>query len=155
MLKRTGLSRFEHQKLTVHRYDALLREQLPFHIMPVLQGYAPEDYAAHVRMYGPQRLADGMWTGVGSVCKRNADPASVVAVLAAVKAERPDLRLHGFGLKQTALRDGRVRALLHSADRCVVVRGPLRGQEPKFVARGAQFHNPIGDLHGHEDASEK
>jgi hypothetical protein len=39
--------------------------------MPVLQGYAPADYAAHVRAYG-DRLAPRAWVGVGSVCKRNA-----------------------------------------------------------------------------------
>jgi hypothetical protein len=37
-------------------------------------------------------------------------------VLIAIKTERPDLRLHGFGLKKTALSNGTIRALLESAD---------------------------------------
>jgi hypothetical protein len=54
--------------------------------------------------------------GVGSVCKRNGDPAAVLAVLDAIAAVRPDLRLHGFGLKLTALTSERIRARLYSAD---------------------------------------
>lgn len=83
--------------------------------MPVLQGYAPEDYVRHIRMCG-DRLKPGAWVGVGSVCKRNASPRAVEAVLIAIKRERPDLRLHGFGLKQTALADDTVRTLLETAD---------------------------------------
>ena len=53
---------------------------------------------------------------VGSVCKRNSKPLSVVRVLQAIKAARPDLRLHGFGVKLTALQHPAVRDLLYSAD---------------------------------------
>lgn len=79
------------------------------------QGYNPADYARHVRMYG-ERLAFGAWVGVGSVCKRNGTPEAVVAVLRAIKQVRPDLRLHGFGLKTTALASPEVQALLETAD---------------------------------------
>lgn len=116
VLERTGLTVADHQRLTVERYDDLLacdRGGVP--IMPVLQGYAPHEYVDHLRMYG-DRLGDGMWVGVGSVCKRNSNPGSVVAVLEAIHAERPDLKLHGFGVKITALRNERVRELFHSAD---------------------------------------
>ena len=85
------------------------------YIMPVLQGYAPADYASHVRQYGP-RLAFGAYVGVGSVCKRNARPAEILAVLRAIHAERPDLRLHGFGVKKTSLRVQAIRDALYSAD---------------------------------------
>jgi hypothetical protein len=83
--------------------------------MPVLQGYAPHEYVDHLRQYD-DRLAHGAWVGVGSVCKRNGNPRAIEEVLAAIKTERPDLRLHGFGLKMTALRSPVVRALLHTAD---------------------------------------
>lgn len=73
------------------------------------------EYRRHVAAYG-DRLADGAWVGVGSVCRRNSSPADIVAVLGAIKAERPDLRLHGFGVKITALGDPSVRAMLASAD---------------------------------------
>jgi hypothetical protein len=115
MLAKTGLSVAEHQRLTIERYDALREEGLPFPIMPVLQGYDPEDYRRHVGAYG-DRLQPGMWVGVGSVCKRNGKPARIVDVLWGIQRERPDLRLHGFGVKQTALLHAGVRELLYSAD---------------------------------------
>lgn len=116
MLAKTGLDVAEHQRLTIERYDALTScDTGGVSVMPVLQGYQPAEYVAHLRAYG-SRLAHGAWVGVGSVCKRNALPGSVEAVLAAIKHERPDLRLHGFGLKLTALADDGVRSRLHSAD---------------------------------------
>ncbi|RUV65210.1 MAG: hypothetical protein E5X35_11580 [Mesorhizobium sp.] len=112
----------DHQRLTIERYDALKAEldrlfggKCPFPVMPVLQGYAPSDYARHVEMYG-DRLKFGMWVGVGSVCKRNGAPERIVEVLSAIHAVRPDLRLHGFGIKQTSLQHPGVRALLATAD---------------------------------------
>jgi hypothetical protein len=120
ILAKTGLTIAEHQRLTIERYDALLEawEELngaAIPVMPVLQGFEPEDYVAHLRAYG-DRIKHGMWVGVGSVCKRQGDPTLIYRVLAAIKAERPDLRLHGFGIKLTALADPRVRKLLYSAD---------------------------------------
>lgn len=115
MLAKTGLTIADHQRLTIERYDALVACNLPFPIMPVLQGYSPADYARHVRMYG-DRLKPGMWVGVGSVCKRQGDPEAIVAVLCAILAVRPDLRLHGFGVKITGLMYSGVRSMLFSAD---------------------------------------
>jgi hypothetical protein len=116
MLAKTGLSIADHQRLTVERYDELaLCDTGGIRVMPVLQGYAPGDYVEHLRQYGA-RLARRAWVGVGSVCKRNANPASVEEVLLAIKRERPDLRLHGFGVKVTALGSQLVRDLLFSAD---------------------------------------
>jgi len=111
----TGKTTAEHQRLTIERYDALLPLVGGTYVMPVVQGYRPDEYASHVRDYG-DRLGPGAWVGVGSVCKRNGTPDAIAAVLVAIKGVRPDLRLHGFGVKLTALRDPRVRALLHSAD---------------------------------------
>lgn len=115
ILAKTGLTLADHQRLTIERYDALLACDLPVYVMPVLQGYAPEDYTRHVLAYG-DRLTHGMWVGVGSVCKRNGSPAAVARVLAAIRAVRPDLRLHGFGLKLTALGDEEVRSQLATSD---------------------------------------
>lgn len=116
VLERTGLSLFDHQRLTIERYEAIraaLDPAIP--LMPVLQGYHPREYVRHIDMWG-DHLPFGAWVGVGSVCKRNSDPAAIRAVLLAIKAERPDLRLHGFGVKRTALASPTVRALLWSAD---------------------------------------
>lgn len=122
ILSKTGMTIADHQRLTIERYDALITElerlfdgPIPFHVMPVLQGFAPQDYANHVRMYG-DRLKPGMWVGVGSVCKRQGDPRSIIAVLQAIAALRPDLLLHGFGVKKTSLLHPGVREMLATAD---------------------------------------
>lgn len=115
ILARTGMTVQQHQALTIQRYDALVSEDTGVYIMPVLQGFEPEQYVRHLVNYG-QRIAFGAWVGVGSVCKRNGDPRAVARVLHAIKLARPDLRLHGFGLKTTALADPLVRSLLDTAD---------------------------------------
>lgn len=102
MLAKTGLTVEDHQRLTIERYDAILAElrrlfggDPPFAFMPVLQGYTVADYLRHIEMYG-ERLASGMWVGVGSVCKRQGAVSVIEAILSAIKEVRPDLRLHGF-----------------------------------------------------------
>lgn len=123
MLEKTGLTVLEHQRLTVERYDDLklaleflFGGELPFDLMPVLQGFEVEDYLRHIEMYG-DRLKPGMWVGVGSVCKRQGDPAVIEDLLFQIKAAVPaDTRLHGFGVKSTALRSPLVRALFATAD---------------------------------------
>lgn len=114
IVQKTGLSVREHQRLTVERFDAIRAGTTAF-IMPVLQGFEISDYLQHLDDYG-DRLKFRHWVGVGSVCKRNADPAQIEAILLAIKIKRPDLRLHGFGLKTTALDWPGIRDLLHSAD---------------------------------------
>lgn len=109
----TGGTVEAHQRLTIERYDAL-RALCGDTIMPVLQGWLPVDYARHVLAYG-DRLQRGAWVGLGSVCKRQGRPGAIAAVLDAVLDVRPDLRLHGFGVKYTALADSSVRRL-HSCD---------------------------------------
>jgi len=116
VLERTGLTVADHQRLTIERYDRLMACDVGgVYIMPVLQGFTPEEYAGHVRQYGT-RLALGAWVGVGSVCKRQGSPRKVEAVLRAILEVRPDLRLHGFGVKLTSLKDAVVAGLLYSAD---------------------------------------
>jgi hypothetical protein len=116
IVEKTGLSVDAHQRLTVDRYDALMNaDHGSVYIMPVLQGYASDDYVRHLDLYG-NRLSFGAWVGVGSVCKRNGKPQDVERVLSSIKDARPDLRLHGFGLKTTALSHMPVRAALHTAD---------------------------------------
>jgi hypothetical protein len=146
MLAKTGLTIADHQRLTIERYDALLAEDTGVTILPVLQGYAPEDYVSHVRQYGA-RLTSGMWVGVGSVCKRNASPSSIVAVLRAIKAERPDLRLHGFGLKKTALQLADVRDLLYSADSMAwSFSARMNGRNGNDWREAESFANRIGSM---------
>lgn len=115
ILERTGLSVPDHQRLTIERYDALLAADPGVYVLPVLQGYSPGEYVDHIEAYGA-RLPLGAWVGVGSVCKRNASVLSILRVLTFIRDARPDLRLHGFGLKSTALAFEPIREMLHSAD---------------------------------------
>ena len=116
ILEKTGLTVADHQRLTIERFDALSDCDVGgVYLMPVLQGYAPDDYRRHVAAYG-DRLAPCAWVGVGSVCKRNGSPQAIAAVLDAIHKERLDLRLHGFGVKLTSLADAGVRDRLYSAD---------------------------------------
>jgi transcriptional regulator of met regulon len=116
VLEQTGKTIKEHQDMTIERYDDLMSEDVGgVYIMPVLQGYDPQDYVNHVKAYG-KRLKHGAWVGVGSVCKRNSNPKSIEAVLLAIHRTRPDLRLHGFGVKTTGLGSSIVSSLLETAD---------------------------------------
>ena len=115
VLKITGLTVANHQQMTIDRYDELSALITSAYLMPVLQGYQPHEYVQHLSDYG-NRLKHGSWVGVGSVCKRNSSVRSVELVLNAIKSERPDLKLHGFGLKKTALQSLDVWNSLYSAD---------------------------------------
>lgn len=127
-LSRTGLTVAEHQKLTIQRYDQLIFKNPVIPIMPVLQGYRTSDYLKHLADYG-NRFAIGSWVGIGSVCKRNGNPGEVADILRAIKILRPDLRLHGFGLKVLALENTEVRELLYSCD-SMAWSYPLRFSRP-------------------------
>lgn len=116
ILRKTGLTVEEHQRRTIERFDQLVAcPGLTSPIMPVLQGWTPEDYRRHVRAYS-WRLARGAWVGVGSVCKRNARPGDVLAILEGILDLRPDLRIHAFGLKITALEVDAIRRIVFSSD---------------------------------------
>ena len=57
-------------------------------------------------------------------------------VLLAIKSQRPDLRLHGFGLKIQAIERPTIRALLHSSDSMAWELSGLR------VSKYANAHDP-------------
>lgn len=150
ILAKTGLSLSEHQRLTIERYDALLAENLPVHVMPVLQGFAPSDYADHVWQYG-DRLALGMWVGVGSVCKRQGDPTLTARVLAAILDIRPDLRLHGFGVKISSLVHAAVRRRLYSADSMAwSFAARKEGRSPNSWKEAARFADRVNQARTRE-----
>jgi hypothetical protein len=112
-LKVTNLSVYRHQQLTIDHYDLLRAYNLSSYLMPVLQGVRPFDYVCHLEDYG-KRLAFGQWVGVGSIAHQS--PKQIAAILLQIKAVRPDLRLHGFGVKYRALKHPLVWDLLYSAD---------------------------------------
>lgn len=144
IIAKTGLCVAEHQIRTIKRYDDLKPLCPTVYIMPVLQGYTVDQYVVHLRLYGG-RLAHGAYVGVGSVCKRNTDVTQVRAILQAIKQERPDLRLHGFGLKTTALDDPIVRSLLESADSMAwSFAARKQGRDPNDWREAAVFAARIG-----------
>lgn len=143
ILDKTGMTVAMHQALTIIRYDDLLQCDPGRPVMPVLQGFAPVDYVEHVKAYG-SRLTEGMRVGVGSVCKRNADPVSIIAVLSAIKLVRPDLKLHGFGLKTTALAYPEICLLLYSADSMAwSYRARIEGRDQNDWREAKRFETKI------------
>lgn len=116
ILKKTGLTVPEHQRLTIERYDALRQcDTGGVYVMPVLQGYETDEYLCHLAQYG-NRIKQGAWIGVGSVCKRNSRPEDILTILLAITSERPDLKIHAFGVKVMALENEQIKSLLFSAD---------------------------------------
>jgi hypothetical protein len=93
-----------HQRQTVRNYLQLrtLAPELP--IIPVLQGWQPDDYQRHVRMYASANvdLTAAPLVGLGSVCRRQntAVAGHIIATLNALGVRR----LHGFGFKVVGLR---------------------------------------------------
>lgn len=114
-LRRTGLTVAEHQRRTVDNFAELvaLAPDLPF--VPVLQGWAPADYARCVELYDAAGidLAAYPTVGVGTVCRRQ-HTAEITEVLEAIAGLGLGLRLHGYGVKGQGLR--RYAHLLVSAD---------------------------------------
>jgi hypothetical protein len=109
ILARTGRTVRQHQTATVENYLDLAARDVP--VMPVLQGWAREDYLRHVDDYA--RAGVDLFAlprvGLGTVCRRQrvSEGRAVVEALAG-------LRLHGFGFKLTGLRA--VADLFASAD---------------------------------------
>lgn len=112
----TGMTVSAHQDLTTQNYLALNTLLTPaIYVMPVIQGYTPQDYADHTAALSPH-LKPNSWTGVGTLCKRQGSPDRISAIITAITSIRPDLRLHGFGIKTTALKRADIWHRLHSVD---------------------------------------
>jgi hypothetical protein len=114
---RTGFTTRQHVEWTVENY-LYLAENFPF--IPwarVIQGDRPEDYRYCEQLYRAAGvdLADGGVVGIGSICRR-AHTGEIVEVIEQF-ADR-GYRLHGFGVKTTALPI--IGHLLASAD-CIVL----------------------------------
>ena len=115
VLRVTGLTIAEHQRMSTRRWLELREAVSGIHVMPVIQRWNPQDYTRHLDEMGPE-LPQGTWVGVGSVCKRQGSPRVISAILTAILKERPDLKLHGFGVKTRALRRADISQRFHSVD---------------------------------------
>lgn len=113
ILHKTGRPLLHHQALTLANLLTLrgLAPDLPF--IPVLQGWALQDYLDHADDYALNGidLAAEVVVGVGSVCRRQGTDEAV-AILRALH-ER-GIRCHGFGLKAKGI--ARAWPYLASAD---------------------------------------
>lgn len=102
VLQKTGLTVTEHQIRTTDSVVYLKSKGLP--AIPVLQGWEEDDYWRHVDQYEARgiSLEREPTVGIGSVCRRKR--ISVVSSL--IKDLRElGIRLHGFGVKVTGLRE--------------------------------------------------
>ncbi len=112
MLEKTGLTIREHQHRTVQNF-LQLRDMLGMQVIPVLQGWALEDYWRCWEEYSRVGvdLENEPVVGLGSVCRRQntSEAGLIVRELA-----RANLRLHYFGAKVTGL--DRFHDVLASAD---------------------------------------
>jgi hypothetical protein len=110
ILEKTGKTVDYHQRSTVENFLAL-DGRGPF--IPVLQGWEDRDYYRHVELYADAGidLRERALVGIGSVCRRGGTGAAeeIIGTLTMM-----GIRLHGFGLKTTALRQ--VGYLLASSD---------------------------------------
>jgi hypothetical protein len=113
VLAKTGKTIAEHQKLTCESFSELRYHAPDVSWVPVLQGYFYEDYLAHLELYAEYDDDLSLWpvVGVGSICRRQST-GMVEGLL--IELSRRGLRLHGFGLKELALR--RIGYYLHSSD---------------------------------------
>lgn len=145
ILDRMDRTAREQQERTTKRYQQirsyLRRIGCEVHLMPVLQGWMPEHFRRHLAMYD---LPDGCWTGVGSIVSKSDTPAEIERVLDKIKSARPDLRLHGFGLKETALSRPYIRDLLYSADSMAWSYAARReGRDPNDPAEARSFYDDL------------
>lgn len=118
ILAKTGLSVEQHQVYTVENF-LRLRFQLGRFVIPVLQGWKPDDYLRCAEMYPD--LASEPVVGVGSVCRRHSTHEA-----ARIFRSLDGLNLHGFGVKT----DG-----LYSYGECLVSADSMA-----WSARGRRSH---------------
>jgi len=102
VIKKTGLSVEEHQRLTTANYLRLreLAPELPFAV--VLQGWELADYHAHADAYDAAGvdLAAAPIVGIGSVCRRQGS-GQIAAIFDSLQSR--GLKMHGFGVKSAGL----------------------------------------------------
>lgn len=110
MLARTGLTVAEHQRRTVDNFVRLQElwaaasdRDSPY--MPVLQGWALDDYLRCMDLYERAGVALDRFpvVGVGSVCRRQAT-GEIADILGAIRRVDPGMPLHGFGVKVRGLK---------------------------------------------------
>lgn len=102
MLAKTGATVQQHQSRSTNNFLELRNLAPDLLIIPVLQGWHPDDYLRHVDLYIKMGvdLRHEPTVGIGSVCRR----AHVRGMKQTVeRISAAGVNLHGFGLKVTGL----------------------------------------------------
>ena len=108
-LKQTGLTVEDHQKRTVENF-LNLRQQLGTKVVPVLQGWEPDDYLKHVDDYSKHiNLEEEQTVGLGSVCRRHSENQ-----ICKIIHQLQPIKLHAFGVKGAVF--GKIHEYITSAD---------------------------------------
>lgn len=141
MLAKTGKTVLENQTFTTRSVLELrgLRPDLPW--IPVLQGWAPEDYERHADDYERHGidLAREPLVGIGSVCKRAGKSLAVAPDIFGRLARR-GIRCHAFGLAVRGLEDLARAGLFSAGDQPGIVSadsqaGPSGARKKALAAR--------------------
>ena len=101
IIEKTGLTVRDHQERTLESYLSLSAKEA--RIAPVLQGWRPSEYVRHIEMYRTAGVDMSQVFGLGTVCSRNKDIEAIGWILANIERAAPEIKLHGFGVKTTAL----------------------------------------------------
>jgi hypothetical protein len=87
-----------HQRWTTDNYLTLRHIAADLPIIPVVQGWAHDDYMRHIDQYAAAGvdLTAEPTVGIGSVCRRQAT-SEIAAIVRDI--HRLGIRMHGFGVK--------------------------------------------------------
>jgi len=103
ILENHGRSVIDHLEMTTEKHKEMI-ELLPSYtinseVMPVIQGWKPEQYLKHIDMMSDANVLDWSdYVGIGSLCRRGQN-RRIAKIIRKVKSKLPDKRLHGFGVK--------------------------------------------------------
>lgn len=163
----------DHQRMTTEAHKKLLgvieQRDVRAEWYPVVQGYEISEYLEHLDELRSEGLIDNR-LAIGSICGRET-VEEIEDIITAINAKVPDVKLHGFGVKQPALlQNDTVISKLDSADsQAYNIRGmyesrndsrPFTWQEAafqylKFKRRIQSVNRTIGDANGLPDAGSK
>ena len=113
VLKKTGKTVLDHQRLTIQNYHDLIAIDGSKPWIPVVQGWEFDDYLKHVEMYYESGvdLRKCKLVGIGSVCRRQ-DTLMVESLIKVLATS--GIKVHGFGFKIDGLK--KCSRWLESAD---------------------------------------
>lgn len=140
-LRATGKDVAEHQRRTVANFLDLRDRAPDLPFVPVIQGYARDEYLRCIELYDRAGvdLASYPRVGVGTVCRRQATDEAV-GIIRAIASVVPLAKLHGFGFKTRGLM--RLGSQLASADSMAWSYNGRRNPDPSHDHRNTRQGAP-------------